>query len=79
MIQGVNLCLEHEHDHDDDDFGAGGMDWDDGFAILMEDRITTILDLPYRCLYCSTSTTGKTIMMVSDNLFYTDVNHCIIV
>ena len=45
---------EHEHDHDDDDFGAGGMDWDDCFAILMEDRITTILDLPYRCLYCST-------------------------
>ena len=83
MIQGVNLCLEHEHehehehDHDDDDFGAGGMDWDDCFAILMEDRITTILDLPYRCLYCST--TGKTIMMVSDNLVYTDVHHCIIV
>ena len=74
MIQGVNLCLEHEHehDHDDDDFGAGGMDWDDCFVILMEDWITTILDLPYRCLYCST--TGKTIMMVSD-MVYTDVHH----
>ena len=53
MIQGVNLCIaglqyqvvlavEHEHDHNDDEFGAEGMDWDDCFAILMEDKITTI-------------------------------------
>jgi hypothetical protein len=25
--------------------GAGGMDWDNCFAILMGERITTILDL----------------------------------
>ena len=75
MIQGVNLCLEHEHehDHDDDDFGAGGMNWDDCFAILMEIGLLQ----HWICLYCSI--TGKTIMMVSDNLVYTDVHHCIIV
>ena len=67
---------EHEHDHNDDDFRS----WRNGLGQLFCDfnGREDYYNIGFNLLVLVVHGPGKT-KMVSDNLVYIDVHHCIIV